>query len=63
MELRVTTSNYDMFTPFELGGLTLKNRFIKAATHDGGSFEAMERTYCRLAQNGVALLTVRSNRH
>ena len=48
-----------MFSPFQLGGLTLKNRFIKAATHDGGSFETMERAYCRLAQNDVALLTVR----
>ena len=46
------------FMPLTIRGLTLKNRFIKAATHDGASFEDIATAYCRLAKNGVALLTV-----
>jgi 2,4-dienoyl-CoA reductase-like NADH-dependent reductase (Old Yellow Enzyme family) len=41
-----------------LRDLTLRNRVIKAATHDGGSFEEMRRTYVRLAKNEVAMITV-----
>lgn len=48
----------EMFTPLKLRGLVLKNRIIKAATHDGASFEEMRRTYVRLARNDVALCTV-----
>lgn len=46
------------FSPFQLGELTLPNRFIKSATHDGASFEALAATYVRLAKNGVPLMTV-----
>ena len=46
------------FSPFKLGGLTLPNRFIKSATHDGASFDELGRTYVRLARNGVSLMTV-----
>eukprot|EP01062_Namystynia_karyoxenos_P069361 TRINITY_DN64872_c0_g1_i1.p1 TRINITY_DN64872_c0_g1~~TRINITY_DN64872_c0_g1_i1.p1 ORF type:complete len:439 (+),score=116.01 TRINITY_DN64872_c0_g1_i1:61-1377(+) len=47
-----------LFEPLRLPGLTLKNRIVKAATHDGTSFEEMARCYCRLARNDVALITV-----
>lgn len=36
----------------------MKNRILKAATHDGGSFAEMASTYSRLARNEVALATV-----
>lgn len=41
-----------------LRGLELKNRIVKAATHDGSTFEEMERTYVRLGRNDVAMITV-----
>jgi len=47
-----------MFEPWNLGGLALKNRVIKAGTHDGGNFEEFRQAYRRLAQNDVALITV-----
>lgn len=47
-----------VFQPFQLGGLSLKNRIIKAATHDGGSFIEMKRVYGRLSRNDVAMVTV-----
>ena len=46
------------FEPLTLRGLTLENRFIKAATHDGASFDELARSYRRLARNGVPLITV-----
>lgn len=46
------------FTPVHLRSLILPNRFIKAATHDGSTIDAKVETYCRLARNGVSLLTV-----
>jgi len=45
-------------TPMQLGGLHLKNRILKAATHDASDFESMRRTYVRLAKNDVSLITV-----
>ena len=48
----------DVFSPLTLRGLTLPNRFIKAATHDGASLDEIANAYCRLARNGVSLLTV-----
>lgn len=47
-----------MFESWALNGLELKNRVIKAATHDGGSFEEFRNTYVRLAKNDVAMITV-----
>ena len=38
--------------------LTLPNRLLKAATHDGAGFDELARVYCRLARNGVSLITV-----
>lgn len=46
------------FSPLRLRNLTLPNRFIKAATHDGASLTEMAHTYVRLAQHGVGLVTV-----
>ena len=48
----------DPFLPLTLRGLRMQNRFIKAATHDGASFDEIAEAYCRLARNGVSLLTV-----
>lgn len=45
------------FSPLTIRGLTLQNRFIKAATHDGSTIDA-KAAYCRLARNGVSLCTV-----
>eukprot|EP00939_MAST-03C_sp_MAST-3C-sp1_P002626 g2626.t1 len=45
-------------TPLDIRGLRLKNRIIKAATHDGTSFEEMADTYVRLARGQVAMITV-----
>merc|ERR1719343_1580752 len=47
-----------MFEPLSIRGLTLKNRIIKAATHDASTFEDMRRIYRRLAANDVSLITV-----
>lgn len=47
-----------MFSSFNLKGLELKNRVLKAATHDGGGFAELKKTYIRLARNDVALITV-----
>lgn len=41
-----------------LGGLELKNRVFKAATHDASDFACMRETYTRLARNNVSLITV-----
>lgn len=48
----------DIFEPLSIRGLHLKNKILKAATHDGGDFEEFRRTYRRLAVNDVALITV-----
>ena len=47
-----------MFKPLKLRELVLKNRIIKAATHDGGTFAEMKSTCVRLARNDVAMCTV-----
>ena len=46
------------FSPLMLRSLRLPNRFIKSATHDGSTIDAMTASYRRLAQNGVSLMTV-----
>ena len=46
------------FSPLTLRGLTLQNRFIKSATHDGSTMDAKAAAYRRLARNGVSLSTV-----
>ena len=52
------TASVNAFSPVQIGPLRLRNRFVKAATHGGHSFASMERMYCRMAANGVSLLTV-----
>lgn len=51
------------FTPFSLGGLTLKNRFVKPATYEGMAVggvpsASLMRHHAALARGGVALTTV-----
>ena len=47
-----------MFDAWSLGELTIKNRLLKAATHDCASFDEMIRSYSRLARNNIAMMTV-----
>lgn len=47
-----------VFRPLRLRGLELKNRIIKAATHDGGTLLEMRSIYTRLCRNDVAMVTV-----
>lgn len=51
------------FTPVQLGPLTLRNRFIKTATNEGGApggrpSAALKRHHVRMAEGGVGLTTV-----
>jgi 2,4-dienoyl-CoA reductase-like NADH-dependent reductase (Old Yellow Enzyme family) len=51
------------FTPIRLGPLTLRNRFIKSATNEGGApagrpSAALKRHHVRMAEGGVGLTTV-----
>lgn len=48
----------EVFEPLSIRGLQLKNKILKAATHDGGTFEEFRSAYRRLAFNDVALITV-----
>jgi len=52
-----------MFTPYQLGSLTLKNRFIKAATFEGRSphgfiTDALIEWHQNIARGGVAMTTM-----
>ncbi|MDX2274602.1 MAG: NADH:flavin oxidoreductase [Hyphomonadaceae bacterium] len=51
------------FTPVKLGPLTLRNRFIKTATNEGGApgelpSAALKRHHVRMAEGGVGMTTV-----
>lgn len=47
----------DPFSPLTIRSLRLPNRFIKAATHTGSTFDELATQYCRMARHGCALLT------
>ncbi len=54
--------NSSAFQPGEIGGMTLKNRLVRSATHDGMATEngevtdAQVRLYETLAEGGVGLI-------
>lgn len=54
----MAASSAEVFEPISLGALKLKNRIIKAATHEASSFAEMRQCYTRLARNDCALITV-----
>jgi 2,4-dienoyl-CoA reductase-like NADH-dependent reductase (Old Yellow Enzyme family) len=52
----------DIFNPVNIGGIALRNRFIRSATHEGmasaegAPLESLEKLYLRLAKGGVGAI-------